>query len=297
MEQNIKEALKLYCEGGEDSGAIVGSIDENLDLANDLYKKIECIFTNAKIQNFMSLPVMDADCQKFRSLFKQLAQTINGMKLQGMNWKSDTDPYVQKLNVCNKWIDGKTRQFDILRMRYTDLMPARSEIQNVSTGKLGYYLTANLSEMEQDKIDADYLEEHFKQIIPTLVGDFSELEKQATINEFTTQMATLSAEQQKYAMIILTDIKDNKLQVNNKTLRELITEYQTEAENKAILDFAKTYGLDITILRKIYHVNGNHDIEISKLLDSCDRKSAESAFDCKWFTARAKLNNAIRSFI
>lgn len=297
MEQNIKEALRLYCEGGEDSGAIVGSLEDNLEIANKTYESIKKIFEDAGIQNFMQLPKMDADCQKFKMLFRTLAQTINGMKLQGMNWKSDDDEYVKQLEVCKKWIDNQTRIFDILYMRYKDLMPARNESQDIRTGHLGYDLMANLSEVEKDKIDADYLEQHFRQVIPTLVGDFDELEKQAAIDNFSKQLATLSAEQQKYALLIIDDIRDGKLEVDDKTLRELIAEYQSNAENQMIMDFANQYGLNVTILHKIYYMDGNHDMDISKLCETCDKQIVESAFGTKWLLARAKLNKAIKEFI
>ena len=299
MEQNIKEALKLYCEGGEDSGAIVGNIDENLSIANNLYNEIKKIFENDKIENFMSLPKADADCQKFKQLFKTLAQTINGMKLQGMDWKNDDDEYVKQLEVCKKWIDGKKRLFDIIYLRYKDLTPARPPA-NIRTGKLGYDLMANLSEVEKDKIDADYLEKHFKQIIPTLIGDFEDEIKEMAIQDFQSQLASLSSIQQKYANIIIEDIKSSKLlvsDIDDKTIYELIAEYQTKSEEEEIINFANTYGLDIRILHKIYHTNGNHDMEISRLLDTCDKTLVENVFGCKWLKARSKLNNEIKQFI
>ena len=219
------------------------------------------------------------------------------MKLQGMNWKSDTDEYVAQLEVSNKWIDNQTRIFDVLYIRYKDLMPARNESQNIKTGRLGYDLMARLSEVEKDKIDADYLEQHFRQVIPTLVGDYEDEVKEQAVEEFEEQLATLSADEQKYAHIIIDDIRDGKLQVDDRTLREYIAEYKSNAENQAIVDFADTYGLDETILHKIYHINGNHDMEVSKLLDTCNKEAVEAAFNCKWFLARAKLNNAIKEFI
>lgn len=297
MEKNIKEALRLYCEGGEDSGAIVSNIDENLNLANDTYDNIKKLFEDAGIKNFMSLPRADADCQKFKMLFKLLAQTINGMKLQGMNWKSDSDPYVMKLKVCDKWIDNITRIYDVLYMRYKDTLPSRKDPVSSGVGKVGYDLLASLSEVEKDKIDADYLEEHFKQIVPTLMSDLDEMEKESIINEFSEQLAVLSTEQQKYALIVIEDIKNGTLDTVEKTLRELIAEYKAKTENQAVIDFAVKYGLDATILHTIYHTGGNHDIEISRLIDTCDRVLVESVFDCKWFAARAKLNKEIKDFI
>ena len=297
MEQNIKEALRLYCEGGEDSGAIVSDIDENLKQANKLYAQIEKIFDNAKIKNFMHLPSMDADCQKFKALFKEMTQVIKGMKLQGMDWKSDTDKYILQLDVCRKWIDNQTRIYDILYMRYQDLMQAKNTSQTIRMGRSGYDLTASLSEVEKDKIDADYLEQHFKQIVPILMGDFDELEKNMAIDEFSNQLAILSIEDQKYAKIIIDDIKNGKLSVGDRTLKMLIAEYKTNAENQKIMDFADTYGLDEMILHQAYYSAGNYDIIISKLCDTCDRTKVETVFNSKWFSARAKLNKAIREFL
>ena len=297
MENNIKEALKLYCEGGEDSGAIVCNIDENLVSANKLYAEIKKVFEKAGIKDFISLPQMHADCQMFKQLFKTLAQTINGMKLQGMKWKSDTDAYVQKLDVCKPWIDRRTRIFEILYMRYKDLFNAKNEAQDIKVGRLGYDLMASLSEVEKDKIDADYLEANFRQIIPTLIGDFEEIEKDMAIQEFEAQLATLSMEQQKYARMIISDIRDGKLEVSEKTLRELIAEYETDAKEQAVSAFASEYGLDAVILHKIYHASGNHDLEISKLLETCNRERAEEIFESKWFSARAKLNAKIKEFV
>ncbi len=296
MEANIKEALRLYCEGGEDSGAIVSNIDENLESANKLYDEISKIFDNAGIKNFRSLPKMTADCQKFKQLFRTLAQTINGMKLQGMNWKNDADPYVMKLEVSKKWIDSITRIYDILYMRYQDLLPGKTD-SAVATKRVGYNLTASISEVDKDKIDADYLEQHFKQIIPTLVGDFTEIEKELVITEFENLLGTLSEEQQKYAKIIIDDIKEGKLTVGDKTLKQLIAEYKTDAVNQKIIDFADLYGLVVSSLHKIYHTEGNHDMEISKLCDGCDRTLVEFHYGCSWFSARAKLVKDIKDFI
>jgi type I restriction enzyme R subunit len=61
MEQNIKEALRLYCEGGEDSGVIVDAIEKNLTFANELYSDIKKIFEDAGIRDFLCLPQIDAD--------------------------------------------------------------------------------------------------------------------------------------------------------------------------------------------------------------------------------------------
>lgn len=298
MEKNIREALRLYCEGGDTSGAIVDNIDTNLDNANRVFSEIKQIFENNNISDFLYLPAMDSDCQKFRKLFVELKQLINSMRLQGMNLSSDTDEYVQKLLACKKWIDGKTRIFKILEMRYNDLKKARNDVTSMSTGKLGYDIDASLSEIEQSKIDADYLEEHFRKIIPTLIGNFEEIEKDMAIADFSKQLAILSMEQQKYANIIINDIREGLLTVTNESLHELIAEYKTNAETQAVIDFADKYGLDAGILHSIYHNPTDNSMKITELLNTCNRNKAQTAFGCSgWFSARGKLNTAIKNFI
>ena len=297
MEQNIKEALKLYCEGGEDSGAIVSDIDANLAEANRLFTEIKAIFDHAGIQDYDCLPKMDADCQKFKQLFKDLTCTINGMKLQGMDWKSDTDPYVVQLAVCAKRIDNTRRLYDILCKRYQDLFRGRNDQTFPFTEKAAYNLAANLSEVEKEKIDADYLEKNFKQMVPVLLSDIEEMEKDAAIKAFSAQLATLPIEQQKFAHIIMDDIRNGKLEVRDKTLRELIAEYQAIETNQKIVAFSKQYGLDETILHKIYRQTGNHDIEIGKLRDTCNVDQVMAELGCSKLNAKATIVAAIKEFI
>ena len=294
MRDNIENALRLYCEGGDVSGAIVSDIDKNVEKANEVFQEIELLFKTAKIENFRCLPESNVYRQKFRGLFKELTKICNGMKLQGMNWRDDTDKYVMKLDCCKKWLDGKTRIYNILEQRYKDFIYSRGESSGI---RLGYDLTSNLTEIEQDKIDADYLEEHFKQIVPKLLSDIEEDEKERIIKEFSEQLAILSEDDQRYANIIIYDIKDNKLEVNNRTLIELIIKYKENDENQKVLNFSKKYGLDESILHRIYHMPGNHDIEISKLRDTCNYEKLMDEYGWSQLVAKSQIHKKIKEFI
>ena len=302
MQRNIEDALRLYCEGGNTSGAIVASIDENLDNANRIYTEIKNIFENDDVINFIQLPVNDSTRQKFKKLFIELKQAINSMKLQGMCWASETDEYVQKLLVCEKWIDGHLRIYDILTSRYNDACGPRNNT-TLSAGKLSYNIKASLSEVEQNKINAYYLETHFRKIIPVLTGNFEENEKNKIISDFSIQLAILPVAQQEYAHMIINDIKDGKLIVKNQTLRELIAEYKTDAKVKEIVDFAQKYGLNeqkMFDVCKDYNPNNNKlNMWISDiLLKNYDVEKAQAALNTdKRLITNAKLNKEIKQFV
>lgn len=296
MSVNIHEALKLYCEGGEDSGAIVSDIEDNVKKANELFVEIDKIFKNAKIDNFMSCPKNAVDALKFQKTFRELMQVVNGMKLQGMNWKSDNDEYVNRLDVCNKWLDGNTRLYDILMQRYEDLKPVKNTNTNTNN-RLGFSLSASLSEVEKEKIDADYLEKNFKQVVPVLMGDYENEEKEKKIEDFKLQLGVLSEEQQKFANIIIEDIKTRKLTNVNKTLRELIAEYQANEETKKIKDFANEYGLDEEMLREIYKKDDVSDIAINNILENYDEEKVLTKFGKNKLIAKSKLRTEICEFI
>lgn len=293
MEQNLEDALRLYCEG--DSGAaMVANIDENLLTANILYDEIKQIYDDAGIQDFVQLPQSDAACQAFKSKFKDLKQIVNAMKLQGMNWSNQDDPYVKQLAITNILYGHSI--YTILEMRYQDLFKGKLDSKQ-SSGKPAYGLQNILSEIEMNKIDADYLEEHFRKVIHVMVGDFSDLEKELAITDFEQQLVSLSAIEQTFAKQIIQDINDGILPVTQKTLRELIAEYQASETDIKIKEFANMYHLNVDTIKEIYHDNANHDMQISDILDQADMDYICSVFRCKKLNARGKLNTAIRDFI
>lgn len=292
MKQNIEDALRLYCEGGSTNGVIVNNIDDNIIIANDYYRTIKDIFDIHHIKNFEKLPSLQADCQKFKSLFLSLKQLIHGMCLQGMNWNDDNDEYVLKLKVAGKWIDSHYRIFDILYKRYLESVSSRE--QSDFNGVAGYNVPAYVSEIGNEKIDADYLESHFKIVVPKLVNHVDD----DVVKSFESQLGALSEMHQKYAKQIIDDIRSGKLDVCDRSLYELIALYESTEEIQQISDFSDEYGLDYDKLQGIYHKSGNIDLQVNDLLDTCDWHKACSALGVAGrFNARPLLNKLIREFV
>lgn len=280
MTQNLNEALKLYCMG-ESVSVVVAGIDENLNEMNNTYNRIDGIFKAAGVSGFGWLPAEKESCESFKKEFKVLSRLLNSVKLQGFTWQNE---YASRLV-----FDEHT--YDILKHRYDDLKKGRTDSGYLGR-KPGYNLDASLSEIEKEKIDADYLEKHFRNMIPVLTGGASEEEKLKAIQDFEKELAILSIEDQDYARHIISDIKTGLLIVEeHKTLVQYIAERKKVAIDIRIHSFAENFGVDEALLLEIYKTttNGsdlNRENRFNNLLSPI-----------KGLKAKAAASKALREFI
>ena len=114
--------------------------------------------------------------------------------------------------------------------------------------------------------------------------------------ELHSTFATLTSDEQKYANIILHDIESGDLIVSkeNKTLKDYITQYMSDAENDQIHQFSVALGLDESKLRELMalHVNEVNINEFGRfdtLISTVDKAKAKEYFEKK---ENSKLNMA-----
>ena len=116
--------------------------------------------------------------------------------------------------------------------------------QGAGTGSGGnqippFELDIHLVENHMDKIDEAYLQKFFKAYIDSLkaTGEGSEESKKA-LEELYSEFAKLSAEHQRIATNIISDIQTGKLNVDDDfSLVDLITKYaRDEQDNKFFSD-------------------------------------------------------------
>lgn len=296
MQKNLEDALRLYCEG-DSSDVIVATIEENIDAMNNIYAEIERIFKSAKIEDFVCLPKDEAACQKFKKEFSQMKIRLNSAKLQGFSWNNI---YGSKLI-----FDEKT--YKILEMRYQDLTHRGSSGGRISG--TGYNLPTILSEMAMDKIDSDYLESHFKILVPIISSNLDEDKKQKTIDEFKKELATLSGIQQYYALLIIDDVKNGILVVEtSKSLMKYIHEYMAKDTIDRIEYMSNAFGLDFEEFKNIVITSSNetelneHD-RFNTLLKTVDMDKANKYFlnkdgvDLKGLKLKSKVNRELKKFI
>lgn len=221
---------------------------------------------------------------------------LSSAKLQGFAWNNS---YGAKLN-----FDEKT--YKILEMRYQDLTHRGGSGGGVPG--TGYNLPTILSEMAMDKIDSDYLESHFKIVVPIISGS-DEDEKEKAIETFKKELASLPGIQQVYALKIIDDIKNGVLVVDHsKTLLEYINEYMAKDTSDKIQEMADAFGLNFDEFKNIVTTSKNemelneHD-RFNTLLKTVDTNKANKYFldkegvDLQGLKLKSRTNRELKEFI
>lgn len=289
MKRNLKEALKLYCQG-DYTDVEVGDIEKNIDTLNSTYKSICDIFAHDKIKNFEHLPKKDEDRQMFRKKFYILKSTLRAAILQGFKWNNE---HGAKLNFNEK-------TYRILTMRYKDLPSNRGG--GGGNAKPGYVLNTDLSTMEMDKIDAAYLEAQFKIVtMKDIINVEKDAKKMQAIHEIEANLGILSEIQQKYARQILADIKSGTLElVDGKTFLQYIQEYQEKAIRESINAFADNIGLNEDQMFDLYVATGPHevdDLKLERLEATADNNKLKAYYQVSVFKAKIKLHQELKEYI
>lgn len=282
MKRNIDEAVQLY-SGDQPLALFVDKLEINLRRINFTYQEVCQLFKSAKIINFDKLPSDKESCGQFAKLFKQLNEYLEAAQIQGFNWNQlsyqfkDEDENEYSLQVE---IDEQT--YLILALRYKELFSAGDG--SGAGGSVPFEIEGYLTEIDTDKIDADYMNSRFEKYLKTL-NDGQDTTTEEALNELHKSFAALTQEEQKIASIFLHAIQRGDLQLSEgKSFRDYITEYQFKAKEDDIHDIATSFGLDESNLRQLInaHVNESNIDEFgrfTKLKNSVDKAKAKHYFE------------------
>ncbi len=289
MKRNLKEALKLYCQG-DYTGVEIGNIEENITALNNTYENICTIFAHDGIENFECLPLSNEDRQMFRKEYYALKSKLRAVMLQGFKWNNE---YGDKVN-----FDERT--YRILTMRYRDLP------SNKGGGGLnprpGYILDTDLSTMEMDKIDADYLESQFKIVtMKDVISPDRNESRKAAVDEIRKNIGVLSEIQQRYARLILDDILNGSIEIiEGKSFRQYVSEYQERTIRENIHIFSENTGVDETEMYFLYVETGKDGVDelrLAKLEKTAIISKLISYYNLSAFKARAELHQELKEYI
>lgn len=312
MQNNLEKALRLYCEG-DMSGVVVKVLEENILEIRKVYDDIVDIFKKDKINDFCRLPNTDVGCQKFKKEFSYLKTLMNSIRLQGFRWDFDCTVCMRKdecedKSSCVYDLPYDKKTYDIMEMRFKDLKRKPDGKTGIDS-RFGFDIDAIRSEMDMATIDADYLEEHFRQVIPIIISDDKTAdEKDDAVMMFEKELKTLSMEDQEHARSIISDIRSGFLKIEDgKTLKEYVREYAEKELDNKISDKANLFGLDKMLLRELYMTcqnerDLNEHNRFEKLLNGADKDRILDYFKKRdgvqnGFQARAKLDTEMKDFI
>ena len=273
MEKNIEKAVKLY-SGDKPFQLFVPKLEENISQMNIYYKQIEDLFESEGIENFSSIPTDNEIKRKFIKLYNEFNKYLSAARIQGyvpkdkFNEKlleqtedkliSDELSLEEKADLKQEIYEEQIilnspitqSSLDALMQRYKDI----SKDNNASgTHEIPYDIDGSLLEIDDGKIDDDYINSKFTKFLKVLRREtYSEEEIENALQNLHKSFASLSQEKQKFANMLIHDIESGDLIIDeNKTFMDYITEYELNAENDQIKQLSIAFGLDENILRKM----------------------------------------------
>lgn len=272
MEKNIEKAIKLY-SGNKPFQLFVPKLDENINKMNIIYLQIKELFESEEINDFVSLPESNESKRKFVKLYNEFNKYLCAARIQGYmpkdELKDNINSYSEVLldkdlsnEECNDM--GQTNYekilelsspitqevLEALKQRYIDVSKNAEYEKN---DEIPYDIDGSIIEIDDGKIDSDYINSKFTKFLKTLkYNDCSAEELEKALNSLHKSFASLSQEQQKYANMVIHDIESGDLIIeDNKTFMDYITQYATSAENDQIKKLANSFGLDENKLRNM----------------------------------------------
>lgn len=329
MEKNIEKAIKLY-SGDKPFQLYVPKLDENISKMNFIYSQLADLFESDGINNFTSLPNNDESKRKFVKLYNEFNKYLCAARIQGYVPNSEqNNNNVSKIeNLLDSELSHEEKNdiseenyekilslkspitqdtLDALKQRYIDI----SKIQeNSYENEIPYDIDGSLIEIDDGKIDSDYINSKFTKFLKALkYNECSDEELEKALNSLHKSFASLSQEQQKYANMIIHDIESGDLIIEeNKSFMDYITQYATNAENDQIRKLAQSFDLDENKLRNMMTLpvsakNLNEYGRFDDLLNSVNydiaRKSLEEIYGktIEIWEAHVEVQKILRDFI
>ncbi|MDD2435489.1 MAG: HsdR family type I site-specific deoxyribonuclease [Bacilli bacterium] len=328
MEKNIEKAIKLY-SGDKPFQLFVPKLNENLGKMNVIYEELEDLFKSEGIENFSSLPEDNETKRKFVKLYNEFNKYLNASMIQGyvpnryeeaseidltdklmdsQNSKEEInkigDEFFDEVVACNSPVS--ISNINALNQRYKELSREPKE----KTNDIPYDIDASLVEIDDGKIDSDYMNSKFTKYLKTLNQEnCSKEELETALSNLHKSFASLSKEKQKYANILLNDINSGDIVIESgKTFIDYITEYEIKAENDQIKILSNSFGLDEQKLRQIMSLpltesNLNEFNRFEDLLKTVNKDTAKSSLEkiynkeLKQYEVSMETHEILRKFI
>ena len=307
MEQHINRAIELY-SGVRPIDLFVDRLEQNLNSINFVFHEISQLFHNAGIENFERLPEGIPERGRFASLLKDLNDFLEAAKIQGFNWNKLKYVFGKGKDKTEVAMNFDENTYLILALRYRELFSGDGG--ETGTSEVPFEIEGHLTEIDTDKIDADYMNSRFEKYLKELKGDDVDNEQlQHTLDELHKSFATLTQEEQKYANIFIHDVQSGVVNIESgKTFREYITEYIFNAKNDQIFRISQILGLEESKLRNmmdsgITEKNINEYGRFDDLKSTVDKSKAKAYFEelegktIPAFRINIKIHDLIQEFI
>ena len=309
MEVNVEKAMRLY-SGDRPFGLFVQKLEQNLTWANALFEQIRFVFETEGVASFEKLPESEAACGKFAKLFKELSDTLEAAKIQGFLWDELTYEFENEGGDTSVTLAFDESIYLVLALRYKELFDGGS-----GTGggpDVPYDVHGYLTEIDTGRIDTNYMNEKFDKWLKRMQGSAGvndEAALDALLDELHGSFASLTAEQQRYAEMVIQAAQSFDLEIKpGMTFIDYINEFQSAGKAGQVLSLVNAVGVDEVMLRALMeqHVteaNINEFGRLDALKGTCDMNTAKKYFEEREgekvppFKVAMKLDALLREFV
>ena len=330
MERNIEKAIKLY-SGDKPFQLYVPRLYENISQMNYYYKQLEDLFELEGIENFTTLPKDNESKRKFVKLYNEFNKYLCAARIQGYIPKdlnevniiskkeeildnedlstNEKEELSQEIYEDHMILNSPITQssLDALLQRYKD---ASKETNVNGNTEIPYDIDGSLIEIDDGKIDDDYINSKFTKYLKILKQDnCSQEEIESALNNLHKSFASLPQDKQKYANMLIHDIESGDLIIDdNKSFMDYVTQYELNAENDQIKKLSVAFGIDESKLRNIMKLsitaqNLNEYGRFDELLKTINIEQARESLqkiynkEIAIWEANIKVADILRKFI
>ena len=281
MEVNIEDAFRLY-SGNRPFGLFAEKLEANITSMNAAYIEIRDLFAAAGVPNFECLPQSVEERAMFAKLFQRFNDYLEAARLQGFTWSTNEYYFPHGDGTKSSVTLALTETtYLILALRYKELFSSET-YTTTDSDDLPYEINTYLTEINTDRIDADYMQSRFEKYIRLLNSHAAEADIYKALAELHKSFATLSRTEQRFASQILIDIQSGDLLLDgNYNLRTYLNEYMEREKNDRIHRLAQAIGLEENSLRRLYdsHPTASNINEFGRfddLVSKVDRAKAKA---------------------
>lgn len=330
MERNIEKAIKLY-SGDKPFQLYVPRLYENISQMNYYYKQLEDLFELEGIENFTTLPKDNESKRKFVKLYNEFNKYLCAARIQGYIPKdlnevniiskkeeildnedlstNEKEELSQEIYEDHMILNSPITQssLDALLQRYKD---ASKETNVNGNTEIPYDIDGSLIEIDDGKIDDDYINSKFTKYLKILKQDnCSQEEIESALNNLHKSFASLPQDKQKYANMLIHDIESGDLIIDdNKSFMDYVTQYELNAENDQIKKLSVAFGIDESKLRNLMKLsitaqNLNEYGRFDELLKTINIEQARESLqkiynkEIAIWEANIKVADILRKFI
>lgn len=309
MERNIERAVDLYSRD-EPLELFVNKLPRNLQAVNSLFSELQTLFKEAGIDNFERLPDDEVEQERFAKAFKQIQGYIDSAKLQGFVWEKREYNENNSEGIHERvYVELDYNSYVSLLNRYKELAASTRGGGRHAPRQVPFAIDTYISQIRMDAIDGRYIDDRFGKFLHAFNTDGANAESTLQVKEqLHTEFATLTATEQKYAYLIISDIQKGMYIDEGKSFRDLLIQYQSKAESEQIHVVAKSLGVDEQMLRELVRRNVNEQTiddkgSFSELKEKADISKAKEYFERSekqkidiWIV-KIKLDRLLREFL